>query len=710
MSQGGRFQIRIVGPNGERVERLDRAELVIGRSAQADIVVAHVEVSRKHAILKIEGQQVTLIDDNSKNGTFLDDQRLPVQSPRVWQQGQQLRLGLAPERLHLEVVQMTQPMPDAPPPTDAVISRTATRKNPIREISVKAQVREGSIKGQVREGSFAGSRSAISIGLNTSPRIDVGVVARAEPLKPVTSAGTSSSISSDSKLIPPSGVGDLERRVQELLNRAEAEARAIKINAEQAAQLLKANLERDTRQAQDDLQAARLEKAKLESQVRELEHEVRSRADERKLAARELAEAKLKAQNLEQEMDRLMRARDQLGLKLGEELKEVEAKLTRLNAEADSQGEVAKTRAQKEIKEQLETAKRQADLLMAEAELKAKNLRDKIQAELNDARRQAELDLAEKKLKTTAELKSQQDQEEARTGKARALVIHAFIEEVRSRCDQLVYSTNMESAVKLRLLTTIEETLHKHFVGHLVEGKPLPPVNVADKPMAIGKMLTAEPPLSAQAQEEVTGEVSITKASEIDEEEPPKLQKFNFKIMSFIGAGLMVLSGTWLLLGEGRRKQILEIAAFGPAETARTVLISPPSGSSVASVRNLPLPPTPPPPPAPPTANADVADSTPGDSGWTDVLNADAFRDWQDNSSRYLQRSLKIDKRKVSKYQSVESKYSVTLNGLKTRSPAADREREKVEGEFVREATQVLGAPTVLKLTVFRDSYRGKKQ
>ena len=68
----------------------DGAELVIGRIARCDIAIDHDSVSRRHAVLRRSGENVTVADLESRNGTFYLDQRVKeiVLSP-----GSRIRAG-----------------------------------------------------------------------------------------------------------------------------------------------------------------------------------------------------------------------------------------------------------------------------------------------------------------------------------------------------------------------------------------------------------------------------------------------------------------------------------------------------------------------------------------------------------------------------------------------------------------------------------------
>jgi hypothetical protein len=59
-----------------RVYDLDRQVTVIGRGAEADIVVDDPGVSRKHAEVHTDGGRIRVVDLGSTNGTFVDGERI----------------------------------------------------------------------------------------------------------------------------------------------------------------------------------------------------------------------------------------------------------------------------------------------------------------------------------------------------------------------------------------------------------------------------------------------------------------------------------------------------------------------------------------------------------------------------------------------------------------------------------------------------------
>ena len=68
-------------------------ENVVGRESAADVCIAAVGVSRRHALIVVEVDAVMLHDLGSKNGTYVDD--VLVTSPVALTDGAQIQLGSA---------------------------------------------------------------------------------------------------------------------------------------------------------------------------------------------------------------------------------------------------------------------------------------------------------------------------------------------------------------------------------------------------------------------------------------------------------------------------------------------------------------------------------------------------------------------------------------------------------------------------------------
>jgi len=84
------LQIQTGKHRGRRV-RLSKAEILIGRSEEATIRIASVEVSREHCRLIPMGDHIRVIDLRSRNGTFVDGR--PVNGERLLSPGGTLTVG-----------------------------------------------------------------------------------------------------------------------------------------------------------------------------------------------------------------------------------------------------------------------------------------------------------------------------------------------------------------------------------------------------------------------------------------------------------------------------------------------------------------------------------------------------------------------------------------------------------------------------------------
>jgi predicted Zn finger-like uncharacterized protein len=65
----------ISGPDSGRIFEIDKPRVVIGR-ANADIVVADIQCSRQHAAIEVMDEHTFVVDLNSTNGTYVNDQRV----------------------------------------------------------------------------------------------------------------------------------------------------------------------------------------------------------------------------------------------------------------------------------------------------------------------------------------------------------------------------------------------------------------------------------------------------------------------------------------------------------------------------------------------------------------------------------------------------------------------------------------------------------
>ena len=77
-----------------RVLRLDDGENLLGREPSCAVWLDAAGVSRKHARLYVDGESATVEDLNSKNGTWLNDERLT--GTMTLRDGDRLQLGPVP--------------------------------------------------------------------------------------------------------------------------------------------------------------------------------------------------------------------------------------------------------------------------------------------------------------------------------------------------------------------------------------------------------------------------------------------------------------------------------------------------------------------------------------------------------------------------------------------------------------------------------------
>lgn len=69
---GKKFSLAAIsGPDSGKTFPIEKPRIVIGRSG-ADVSLSDPEISRNHAAVEFEGDQITLLDLNSTNGTFVN--------------------------------------------------------------------------------------------------------------------------------------------------------------------------------------------------------------------------------------------------------------------------------------------------------------------------------------------------------------------------------------------------------------------------------------------------------------------------------------------------------------------------------------------------------------------------------------------------------------------------------------------------------------
>jgi len=94
----------------------------IGRASDNDVLLHDPKVSSHHAEIRLEGQQYSLIDLGSKNGTFINNKRLPHHVPQALSNFDQLLFGDTKYTFEMTNTSFSAPTMYAPlPPYQATI-------------------------------------------------------------------------------------------------------------------------------------------------------------------------------------------------------------------------------------------------------------------------------------------------------------------------------------------------------------------------------------------------------------------------------------------------------------------------------------------------------------------------------------------------------------------------------------------------------------
>ncbi len=80
-------------PSSRVIPLVEDAELVFGRDADVELPIEHDSVSRRHARIRRRGEQITIEDLQSRNGTLVNGQ--PITAPRRVTAGDVIRVGPA---------------------------------------------------------------------------------------------------------------------------------------------------------------------------------------------------------------------------------------------------------------------------------------------------------------------------------------------------------------------------------------------------------------------------------------------------------------------------------------------------------------------------------------------------------------------------------------------------------------------------------------
>ena len=78
---------------GREFKIYNNTDMILGKGSQANIIISNPVISRVHAKITCRNYTCTLEDLNSKNGTFLNDKKLPPKMPSRLNSGDYITLG-----------------------------------------------------------------------------------------------------------------------------------------------------------------------------------------------------------------------------------------------------------------------------------------------------------------------------------------------------------------------------------------------------------------------------------------------------------------------------------------------------------------------------------------------------------------------------------------------------------------------------------------
>ncbi|MEM7434900.1 MAG: FHA domain-containing protein [Myxococcota bacterium] len=103
---GVRIEVQSLWTEGEpstQIYEFDQARIVIGRARSADVQLPHAAVSGTHASIRTEGSSYVLVDEDSTNGTRVNEAPVVPGRQKALQGGDQIDLGGYQLRVQLGV-------------------------------------------------------------------------------------------------------------------------------------------------------------------------------------------------------------------------------------------------------------------------------------------------------------------------------------------------------------------------------------------------------------------------------------------------------------------------------------------------------------------------------------------------------------------------------------------------------------------------------
>src|ERR1044071_3258541 len=116
--------IAISGPLKATIFNLTNVEAAIGRDLCNDLMIDDMSVSRRHCVIKKEGEQFSIIDLKSHNGTFVND--VPI-NERQLKHGDNIRVGNSVLLFLIEKTESPNAINDVQLIVEALVTRSEVR-------------------------------------------------------------------------------------------------------------------------------------------------------------------------------------------------------------------------------------------------------------------------------------------------------------------------------------------------------------------------------------------------------------------------------------------------------------------------------------------------------------------------------------------------------------------------------------------------------
>ena len=147
-----RLRVQSGSHEGKEIEVSDK-RFLIGRSESCQLRPKSESVSRRHCILAIKDGRVLVQDLKSRNGTFVNDKRLPADKAKVLKDGDLLRVGKLMFSLVIEHGLQAPKKPEVKDIADAAArtKKTAGEDSRFEEVDVDSWVDEADAIDRVRK-------------------------------------------------------------------------------------------------------------------------------------------------------------------------------------------------------------------------------------------------------------------------------------------------------------------------------------------------------------------------------------------------------------------------------------------------------------------------------------------------------------------------------------------------------------------------------